>query len=62
MLDKLILSVVLGTVGFNGLFPEPPPPMTLQQKAKDKSISQVCEKKKKSKQLKKLCERWGKHE
>jgi hypothetical protein len=62
MLDKLILSVVLGTVGFNGLFPEPPPPMTLQQKAKDKSISQVCEKKKKSKQLKKLCKRWGKHE
>ena len=62
MLDRLILSAVLGTVGFNGLFPEPPAPMTLQQKAKDKSISQVCEKKKKSKQLKKLCERWGKHE
>jgi hypothetical protein len=65
MLDRLILSAVLGTVGFNGLFPDPPQPITpwqLQQKAKDKSVSQVCEKKKKSKQLKKLCERWGKHE
>ena len=62
MIDRLILSAVLGTVGFNGLYPEPLTPMTLQQKAKDKSISQVCEKKKKSKQLKKLCKRWGKHE
>jgi hypothetical protein len=62
MLDRLILSAVLGVAGFSGLFPEPPTPMTLQQKAKDKSVSQVCEKKKKSKQLKKLCERWGKHE
>jgi hypothetical protein len=62
MLDRLILSAVLGVAGFSGLFPEPPAPMTLQQKAKDRSVSQVCEKKKKSKQLKKLCERWGKHE
>jgi hypothetical protein len=45
MLDRLILSAVLGTVGFNGLFPDPPPPpapLTLKQKAKERSVSAVC--------------------
>jgi hypothetical protein len=65
MIDRLILSAVLGTVGWNGLFPDPPTPLTTQQlmhKAKEASVSQVCEQKKKSKELKKLCERWGRHE
>jgi len=62
MIDRLILSAVLGTIGWNGLFPDPPPPMTLQQKAKYKSVSKVCEKKKKSKTVKELCERWERHE
>jgi hypothetical protein len=61
MIDKLILSAVLGTVGFNGLFPDPPPPLTLQQKAKEASKSAVCDKKKKSKTVKQLCKRWGKN-
>jgi len=64
MLDRLILSAVLGTVGFNGLFPDPPPPpapLTLKQKAKNKSVSAVCNKKKKTKTVKQLCERWEKH-
>jgi hypothetical protein len=64
MIDRLILSAVLGTVGLNGLFPDPPPPptsMTLQQKARNKSVSAVCEKKKKTKTVKQLCERWEKH-
>jgi len=59
MIDKLILSAVLGTVGFNGLFPDPPPSLTLKQKAKQKSVSAVCEKKKKqSETVKQLCKRW----
>ena len=62
MIDKLILSAVLGTVGFNGLFPDPPPPLTLQQKAKEASKSAVCNKKKKSKTVKQLCKRWGKND
>ena len=65
MIDRLILSAVLGTIGWNGLFSDPPTPPTARQlmhKAKEASVSQMCEKKKKSKQLKKLCERWGKHE
>jgi len=60
MIDKLILSAVLGTVGFNGLFPDPPTPLTLQQKAKEASKSAVCDKKKQSKTVKQLCKRWGK--
>ena len=63
MIDKLLLSAVLGTVGFNGLFPDPPTPLTpwqLQVKAKEASKSEVCKKKKKSKTVKELCKRWGK--
>ena len=62
MIDKLIISAVLGTVGFSGLFPDPPVPLTLQQKAKEASKSEVCNKKKKSKTVKELCKRWGKDE
>jgi len=62
MIDRLILSAVLGTIGWNGLFPDPPPPVTLQQKAKYRSVSNVCAKKKKTENVKKLCERWKRHE
>ena len=61
MIDKLLLSAVLGTVGFNGFFPEPPPPpapLTLKQKAKAKSISAMCDRKPKSGAAKELCKRW----
>jgi hypothetical protein len=58
MLDRLILSVVMGITGYNGLFPDPPPPLTLKQKAKERSISNMCEKKSKSKKVKDLCRRW----
>jgi hypothetical protein len=64
MIDKLILSAVLGTVGFNGLFPDTPQPLMpwqLQQKAKEKSISEMCDRKPKSKEAKDLCRRWRKH-
>ena len=63
MIDRLILSAVLGTVGWNGLFPDPPPPptpLTLKQKAVYKSVSAVCERKgkKQSKTVKEMCKRW----
>jgi len=63
MIDKLILSAVLGTVGFNGLFPDPLQPITpwqLQVQAKEKSISEMCDRKPKSRQAKDLCRRWRK--
>ena len=65
MIDRIILSAVLGTVGWNGLNPEPPVPMSLQAKAKYKSVSAVCERKgkrKQSKTVKQLCERWEEHD
>ena len=58
MIDRLILSAVLGTVGWHGLNPEPPLPMTLKQKAVYKSVSAVCNKKKKTKTVKEMCKRW----
>ena len=61
MIDRLILSAVLGAVGFNGLFPEPPQPLTqaqLRVQAKEKSISGMCDRKPKSKTAKDLCRRW----
>jgi hypothetical protein len=61
MIDRLIISAVLSVTGYNGLFPEPPTPLTLKQKAKEKSISAMCDKKPKSKAAKDLCRRWREH-
>lgn len=64
MLDRLILSAVLSTVGWTGLFPDPPPPpapLTLKQKAKERSLSQVCSRKntkKQSETVKRICKEW----
>ncbi len=64
MLDRLILSAVLGTIGWTGLFPDPPPPptsLTLKQKAKERSLSQVCARKnvkKQSEAVKRICREW----
>ena len=58
MIDRLILSAVLGMVGWHGLNPDPPVPMTLKQKAKERSMSAVCDKKKKTKTVKEMCKRW----
>ena len=58
MIDRIILSAVLSVTGYNGLFPDPPPPLTLKQKAKERSISNMCDRKQKSKTTKDLCKRW----
>jgi hypothetical protein len=63
MLDRLIVGAVLSFVGWNGLFPDPPPPVTphtLRMQAKEKSISEMCYRKPKSKAAKDLCRRWRK--
>jgi hypothetical protein len=64
MIDRLILSAVLSVTGYNGLFPDPPKPLTpaqLQVQAKEKSISAMCDRKPKSSAAKDLCKRWRKH-
>lgn len=60
MIDRLIVSAVLGTFGWASLFPAEPPPMTpsqLRVKAIDASKSGACKSKKKSKALKEFCDR-----
>lgn len=58
MIDRLILSAVLSVTGFNGLYPDPPPTLTLKQKAQERSISDMCDRKTKSKKVKDLCKQW----
>jgi hypothetical protein len=59
MIDRLILGVALSVVGCNGLFPAPPTPMTLKEKAKMQSVGKVCMKKnKQTVTVKQLCKRW----
>jgi hypothetical protein len=61
MIDRLIVSAVLSFTGYNGLFPDPPKPLTpaqLQVQAKEKSISDMCDKRPKSKVARDLCKRW----
>jgi hypothetical protein len=58
--DRLIVSALFCVVGWSGLNPEPPTPTTLMQKAKYKSVSAVCmKKKKKTPAVKRLCKQWG---
>jgi len=61
MISRVILCVMMGGVGLNNMFPDTPAPLTtaqLQMKAKQKSISNVCNGKRKTKTVKELCKRW----
>lgn len=65
MIDRLILSAVLGTAGWHGLHPEPSKPPTANQlmdMARERSVSNVCAKKKKTPKVKELCAKWEKHQ
>jgi len=62
MISRLLLSVVIGSIGLGGLM-EPAPLTTKQMmiKAQNKSISNVCDKRKKTAKVKEMCARWAKH-
>ena len=66
MIDRLLIAAICIWFGFVGLIPESPkPPLTpsqLQVKAKEKSISEMCDRKPKSKEAKDLCRRWKKQQ
>jgi len=65
MIDRLILSAVLGTVGIQGLYPPEPKPPTakeLMEIGRERSISNVCAKKRKTPTVKELCAKWEKHQ
>jgi hypothetical protein len=63
----LAVGTLFGAIGINGLIPpkeqsEPFTSAQLQIRAKHKSVSDMCSKKRKSKKAKELCERWERHE
>jgi len=61
MISRAIFCALIGGFGLNSTYPEPPKPLTsaqLQMKAKQKSISNVCNGKRKTKTVKELCKRW----
>jgi len=67
VIDRLVLSVVFSVTGISGLLPpDPPQPPTAQQlriKARDDSISEMCDRKnKKSKEAEEICRRWKKRQ
>lgn len=67
MIDRLVLGFIFSVVGISGLLPpDPPQPLTAQQlriKARDDSISEMCDRKnKKSKEAKEICRRWKKRQ
>ena len=66
MIDRLILTAVLAASGWHGMYPPQPEPIILtagqiREKAKQQSVSVMCNKKPKSKTAKDLCKRWEKH-
>jgi len=64
MIDRLILSAVLAASGWHGMYPPEPIILTagqIREKAKQASVSAMCNKKPKSKTAKDLCKRWEKH-
>lgn len=67
MISRVILMGIFGAMGLRNLYPpEPEPtvltPVQLRERAKQRSISEICKKnKKQSKAVKDLCKRWGNH-
>jgi hypothetical protein len=55
----IFLSAIIGWSGAGLLPPEPPTAAQLMAKARQKSRSAVCDKKKKSKKVRELCDKWG---
>jgi hypothetical protein len=65
MISRVILMGIFGVMGLRNLYPPEPvvlTPVQIRERAKQKSVSEVCKKnKKQSKTLKDLCKRWEKH-
>ena len=65
MFDRLVFAVAMCMGGALGLTPTIPKDMTaseLIKVARQKSVSNVCDKKRKTKKVKELCEKWGRHD
>jgi hypothetical protein len=67
VISRILMCATVGLAGLSGLFPDPPAPpvpLTASQimaKGKERSISDLCAKKKKSKKVQQMCRRWEKN-
>lgn len=59
MTDRLLIALVCGLIGWNGLFPAPPTPASLREKMIESQHAKVCEKKKLKQRTRQLCREWG---
>lgn len=61
--DRLLVGVACCWFGMAGLLPvTEPPPLTLKElkfKAKQKQLSNICDRKKKSPKVKEMCKKWN---
>ena len=70
MIDRLVLGLVLFVVGCNGLFPDKPQSTEptvkqLKAKARERQLSEICQRRKGQKQskvVKEMCAGWQKHQ
>jgi hypothetical protein len=66
VISRIILLGIAGAIGLRNLYPIDSAPVVLTQtqlkeRAKQKSVSEICKKnKKQSKVVKDLCKQWGK--
>jgi hypothetical protein len=64
VISRILMSATIALIGLNGLFPDPPAePVALtasqiMAKGKQRSISNLCAKKKKSKKVQQICSKW----
>lgn len=62
MMARVVVCLMIGCTGLNGLLPSDPGPLTakqLQAKAKQASKEKICAKAKRSKKTLALCKQWG---
>ena len=62
MTERLLMAALCFWLGWPESVKPPLTPFQLQVKAKEKSKSEVCKKKKKSNTVKALCKRWNKQQ
>ena len=59
MTDRLLIALVVGVIGWNGLFPAPSAPLTRREQMVQKQHAKICAKKKLKSKTKALCRNWG---
>lgn len=59
MTDRLLIAIVCGLIGWQGLFPPPPTPLTLREKMIERQHAKICAKKKIRAKIKAKCKEWG---